>query len=87
MVKKIEISNCWSFETIEYDGRPIYEIEKEYANVVFLKNGDWLVSCGDGRYHLDGDDTKLYAAVFNNEYDENGEYNQGYLLGFCEVWF
>ena len=84
-MKRTEISNCWTLETIEYDGRKLFTSVKEYSDMVELENGEWLKDLGDGRYHIDNDESSRFAAVYDNEYDEDGELLQGDLIGYCEV--
>ena len=84
--KFIEVSNSWCLgEHTPVDGREIFLEKKEYTNYIELENGVWLKSYGDGRY-IDEDTDEYYAAVFFNEYDdEDDEFSQGDLIGYCKV--
>lgn len=86
MIKRfIEVSNCWNLgERTPVDGCEIFLEKKEYTDYIELENGVWLKSYGDGRY-CDEDTDEYYAAVYLNEYDEDDESVQGYLIGYCKV--
>lgn len=84
-MKKTEISNCWTLENTEYDGRQLYTVKTDGFRLIELNNGQWLYSSNDGRYHLEDDENKRFAAVYNNEYDEDGEIVESEFIGFCEV--
>ena len=83
--KFIEVSNCWNLGgRTEVDGREIFKAKKEESYYTILENGIFLKGYGDGRFE-DEDTGEEYARVYLNEYDDDGELEQGELIGYCKV--
>lgn len=83
MIKR-EIINCHTLENQKIaEDMVILKAIKEDSQYVWLENGTVIKDMGDGRYY---DKEELsYAAVMDNEYDENGELIQGEVIGYVEV--
>jgi len=86
----IEVSDCHHIgERLDMGYQlEIVRHKKDHAyDCVELENGVWLRGCGDGRYYNSDKDKsdEKWACVMLSRYDEDGEYDQGELLGYTIV--
>lgn len=85
---KIIIANAHDLEVVEVENLSkieMYEGEDKENNLIELENGTWIRSMGDGRYYSDDNEGERWAEVISAEYDEDGNYVQGELLGYTRV--